>query len=245
MSAIREQGRPALIVRPPEKNTLTRQVASLLTEEIVSGRLAPGTLLPREQALCEQLGVSRMVVRESLKMLAAFGLIEIRHGVGVFINPPEAWQVAEPLSLLLRAERESLMHWWQMRALLEVGVAKLAATSATQEDIDAIAKTLERMRAAANNEEMVAADLDFHLAIATATGNPLIVVMMRPIMRPVHDYLLSATHLPDRPAESIAEHEAIFQAIAAHDVARAVLLMESHLSGVAGEITALHSQRVP
>ncbi|HEX9016777.1 MAG TPA: FadR/GntR family transcriptional regulator [Chloroflexota bacterium] len=248
MSTNREQGRLTLQLRPPEKSTLSRQVTSLLTEEIVSGRLAPNALLPKEQALSEQLGVSRMVVRESLRMLAAFGLVDVRHGVGAYVNPPEAWQVAEPLSLLLRAERESLMHWWQLRALLELGIVRLAAIAATEKDLRDISEALGRMRAAARKEEkeeMVAADLDFHLAIAAATGNPLLVVMMGPIMKPVRDYLLTAVRLPDRPAQSVLEHEGILGAIADHDADQAAALMENHLSHVAEEIKALHSPPIP
>jgi GntR family transcriptional repressor for pyruvate dehydrogenase complex len=172
-------------------------------------------------------------------------LIDVRHGVGVFVNPPEAWQVAEPLSLLLRAERKSLMHWWQMRDLLEVGIVKLAAAMATEKDLHDLSAAMDRMRSAAGNDEMVSADLDFHLAIASATGNPLIVVMMGPIMKPVRDYLLTAVRLPGRPDESIAEHEAILGAIANRDAERAVALMETHLSHVAEEIKALHGQPVP
>lgn len=241
----REQTRLALKVRPPEKSTLTRQVASLLTEEIVSQRLPRNELLPKEQSLAEQLGVSRMVIRESLGMLAAFGLVDVRHGVGVYVNPPEAWQVAEPLSLLLRAEPESLMHWLEMRTLFEVGLAKLAATRAKDKDLDAMSAALERMRTADEHDQVVQADLDFHLALSAATGNPLVEVLMGPIMKPIRDHLLAAVSIPGRREQSIAEHEAVVKAIADRDPERAAEMMERHLSIVAEEIKALHSQSVP
>ncbi len=238
----REQSRLTLQVKPPEKSTLTRQVTSLLTEEIVSRRLPPNELLPKEQALAEQLGVSRMVIRESLRMLAALGLVDVRHGVGVYVNPPEAWEVAEPLSLLLRADRESLMRWLEVRALFEVGLVRLAASRADEPNLEALSAAQERMRTSEQPEEVVSADLDFHLALSAATGNPLFEVLMGPIMKPVREHLLSAVRIPGRRAQSIAEHEAIVQAVADRDPERAAALMEKHLSVVAEEIATLHSQ---
>jgi len=240
----RGQSRLTLQVRPPGKSTLTRQVTSLLTEEIVSGRLPPGEGLPKEQDLAAQLGVSRMVIRESLRMLAAFGLVDVRHGVGVFVNPPEAWQVEEPLALLLRAERESLMRWLEVRALFEIGLVRLVAARAGERDLASLRSALDRMRASEEPEEVVAADLDFHLALSASTGNPLFQVLMRPIIRPVREHLLAAVRLPGRREQSIAEHEAIVQAIADHDPDRAASLMEGHLAVVAEEIRSLHGQPV-
>ncbi|MGE5618693.1 MAG: FadR/GntR family transcriptional regulator [Sphingomonadaceae bacterium] len=237
----RDQSRLTLRVRPPAKSTLTRQVTSLLTEEIVSRRLPPNELLPKEQDLAEQLGVSRMVIRESLRMLAAFGLVDVRHGVGVFVNPPDAWQVEEPLSLLLRAERGSLMRWLEVRALFEVGLVRLAAIRATDQQLRDLSAPLDRMRASTVPEEVVSADLDFHLAISAATGNPLFEVLMRPIMKPVREYLLAAVRLPGRRDQSIAEHEAILRALDDRDPEHAATLMERHLSIVAAEIETLHS----
>ncbi len=237
----REQSRLTLQVRPPEKSTLTRQVTSLLTDEIVSRRIPPNELLPREQALAEQLGVSRMVIRESLRMLAALGLVDVRHGVGVYVNPLEAWQVTEPLSLLLRAERESLMRWLEVRALFEVGLVRLAAIRVTDEDLEKLSMAQERMRASDLPEEVVSADLDFHVALSAVTGNHLFEVLMGPIMKPVREHLLAAVRLPGRREQSIAEHEAIAQALAERDPERAAALMERHLSIVAEEIKTLHS----
>lgn len=245
MTMPRGQSRLTLRVRPPEKSTLTHQVTSLLTEEIVSRRLPPNELLPKEQALAEQLGVSRMVIRESLRMLAAFGLIDVRHGVGAYVNPPEAWQLEEPLSLLLRAERESLMRWLEVRSLFEVGLVKLAATRATDEDLARMREALDRMRSCAEPEDVVSADLDFHLALSAATGNPLVAVLMGPLTKPMREHLLAAVRIPERLEQSIAEHEAIVQAVADRDPERAASLMERHLAIVAEEIDTLHRDSTP
>jgi len=241
----RGQSRLTLRVNPPEKSTLTHQVTSLLTEEIVSRRLPPNELLPKEQALAEQLGVSRMVIRESLRILAAFGLIYVRHGVGAYVNPPEAWQLEEPLSLLFRAERESLMRWLEVRALFEVGLVRLAASRVTDENLAVLSEALERMRACVEPDDVVSADLDFHLALSAATGNPLFEVLMRPITKPMREHLLAAVRIPGRREQSIAEHEAIAQALADRDPERAASLMERHLSIVAEEIETLHSESGP
>ncbi len=243
MTTNREQNRLTLKVRPPHKNTLTRQVTSLLTEEIVSQRLPPNKLLPKEQDLANQLGVSRMVIRESLQMLAALGLIDVRHGVGVYVNPPEAWQVAEPLSLLLRAERKSLMHWLEMRAIFEVGVVRLAAARASENDLEALRETIDRMRTCSDLDDVVVADLDFHLALSAAAGNPMVGVLAGPLMQPMREHLLTAVRIPGRREQSVEEHEAIVKSIADRDHESAAAAMERHLAVVADEIRTIHMQQ--
>ncbi len=243
MSTSKEQRRLTLNIRPPEKSTLTRQVTGLLTEEIVSQRLPPNKLLPKEHDLAEQLGVSRMVIRESLQMLAALGLIDVRHGVGVYVNPPEAWQVAQPLSLLLRAERKSLMQWLEMRAIFEVGVVRLAAVRASSEDVQKLWATVDRMRTSSDYDDVVLADLDFHLNLAAAAGNPMVGVLAGPLMQPMREHLVTAVRIPGRHEQSVAEHEAIVKSVADHDPEGAVAAMERHLAVVAEEIKTLHMQQ--
>src|SRR5437867_2938705 len=109
-----------------ERQTLSHQVVRRLTDSIVAGQPEPGAPLPPEKALAESLRVSRMVIRESVRILAAQGLVDVRHGVGTFVNPPSAWRVEEPLTLLLRAERQSLLHWLEVRRVIEMGFAGLA-----------------------------------------------------------------------------------------------------------------------
>jgi DNA-binding FadR family transcriptional regulator len=240
-----EKGAP-LGFAAPERQTLSRQVVSQLTEMIVSRRLPPGTPLPTEQQLADQLGVSRMVIRESVRIVAALGLVNVRHGVGTFVNPSHAWQIEGPLALLLRSEQQSLLRWLEVRTLIETAIVRLAASRATAENVEAMTAAVERMRQSGDDpERVVLADEDFHQEVALSTGNPLMVTLMRPILKPLREHLLAAVRLPERYDRSMAEHQAIISAIAARDAERAVELMTTHLTTVTDEIRALHGEQSP
>ena len=226
----------------PPRQTLTRQIVSLITEEIVSQRLAPNAMLPTEQQLASELGVSRMVIRESVRILAALGLLNVRHGVGTFVNPPSSWRVDEPLALLLRTERKSLMHWWEVRAILETEIARLAAARATEDDLRELAAALDAMRDSPDLDTMVQADLEFHRLLAVATGNPLLTLLIGPIVRPMRDHLLASARLAGRREGTLSEHELLLDAVRAHDPSAAAAAMGTHLSLVAEEIAAIRAE---
>src|SRR5919199_2841590 len=115
---------------------------------VVSGGLSPGERLPPERELCERLDVSRTVVREALNLLEARGLISIEHGRGAVVSGGNTRAVRDTLGLLLRVRPKALWELLEIRQILEVEIAGLAAERAGPEDTAAMLAQLDRMLAA-------------------------------------------------------------------------------------------------
>src|SRR5713226_8764577 len=111
------------------KDGLVDQVVQAIEAQILSGRLAVGARLPAERDFSESLGVSRPVVREAVRNLTTRGLLDTRHGIGTTVRAVSRDEVVKPLTLFLRARGEeiSIEHLHQVRSILEVENAALAA----------------------------------------------------------------------------------------------------------------------
>src|ERR687893_47986 len=112
---------------------------------LISGGMNPGERLPPERELCARLNVSRTVVREALNLLEARGLISIEHGRGAVVSGGNTDAVRDTLGLILRVRPKALWELLEMRKVLEVEIAGLAAGRAAEEDIDAMRVQQERM----------------------------------------------------------------------------------------------------
>lgn len=152
---------------------LTDRVAAKLTDEITSGRVAPGERLPTETQLVEQLGVSRTVVREAITLLRNAGMVESRQGVGVFVLPLRI----QPLDLADEsgASVAQALRVLEVREPIEVAAARLAAQRASPTQRLKIRRSLLAVDdAVAKGEDGVKEDLAFHAQIAEATNNPVL-----------------------------------------------------------------------
>ncbi|MGN9842739.1 FadR/GntR family transcriptional regulator [Nonomuraea sp. H19] len=150
---------------------LVEQATQQLREEIMKGAWPVGTRLPGENALAKALGVGRSTVREALRALAGAGLVQARQGSGVFViatEPAEDWPA--------RLRRAAITDVYEVRMLVEVQAARLAAERRTGEDVAAMEAALEaRARAAAGDDAaFVDADIALHAAVVAAAGNPVL-----------------------------------------------------------------------
>lgn len=215
---------------------LSRGLFEQLAEQIKSGRLAPGARLPTEEALTRAARVSRTVVREAVAALRAEGLVVTRQGVGAFVS-------AEPQRAPFRIEPERLqtladiLNVMELRLGVEIESAGLAAERATRAQVKAIGSALEAMeRAAAAGRSAVDEDLEFHRAIAQATGNPEFARFLQFIGR----HLIprrTVTGLTERMGGQQAyleliqeEHRSIFEAIRVGESGAAREAMRRHLT---------------
>ncbi len=213
----------------------------VLIGDIVTGRLPAGAGLPRETDLADQFRVSRGVARECVRGLEERGLVSVKHGRGATVTPEDDWDMFSPdvLSALLESDRgaDVLGEYLECRRLLEISAAGLAAERAASGDLAALSDALERMiataeRAVGNSAAEALyhqADIDFHRAVISATGN-------RPLGRmtePIHRALATARRPLARPdlrlTRSIPEHRHILAAIAAGDAPAARDAMRDHL----------------
>lgn len=154
------------------------EIAAILGSEILSGARPPGSRMPTAEELFERFGASRVLMREVTKTLVAKGMIAAKSRVGTLVLPPEHWNWFDPDLLAWRVrlgfDEEFLMHLVQMRRAVEPAAAALAAEKRTAKHMADIREALAAMtRAQGDRRGFVEADLDFHIAVATASGNPL------------------------------------------------------------------------
>ena len=154
-------------------------VAMTLGREIVSGVYPPGSLLPNVPELCERFGVSRTVLREAYNLLTAKALIVARPKVGTRVRPKSEWHMFDPdlLAWHLAAGQglAFVSDLFVLRQMVEPAAAAFAAECRSEETIDQIAEAFSRMeRFRDGGGGLIEADLDFHMAILRATGNPFL-----------------------------------------------------------------------
>ncbi len=145
-----------------------------LARRILSGEIAAGALMPSMQDLSDELGVSRSAMREAIKVLSAKGMVEVRPRTGTRIRPRASWNLMDPELLSWcgpELDQRFLASLLQCRLLIEPGAAALAASNATAAQLAVMEDAFHRMRDAATLGERVEADLDFHVAVLSASGN--------------------------------------------------------------------------
>lgn len=158
--------------------SLPVQVARGVAQRILAGRYPPGETIPIESALAAEFGVSRSVLREAVKLLAAKGLLDTRPKRGTVVRAEADWSHLDPELLTWRAElgvgADFARHLAEVRRLFESEAAALAARRASPEQRLRIDAAVQAMETAAGLDAQVAADLAFHRAVLEAAGNPLL-----------------------------------------------------------------------
>ena len=220
---------------------LRDRAADQLLDMVISGGLNPGERLPPERELCERLNVSRTVVREALNLLEARGLISIEHGRGAVVSSGNTDAVRDTLGLILRVRPKALWELLEMRTILEVEIAGLAAERAGEEDIDAMRVQLERMAASIDAPEgYVEADVEFHALLARAAGNGVLLTMLEPVVDLLRaSRRVSATRRPGSALRALGEHEEILRRVEVGDTEGARREMRTHLAKTAKDIEAV------
>ena len=214
------------------------QVRSHLIELIESGRYKVNDRLPSENELSRSFGVSRPVVREALRSLNALGLTASQTGRGTFV-------AADRRSAPLLLGQYAPMHLREVRGLLEVPSARLAALRRSEADLERLELTLEALAAAESAAAFHALDAQFHIQIAEAAGNPLFSRLIEGLRAVLEEQFQAVTGLEGRRARAIAEHRAVFAAIRRRDPQAAGAAMAAHLEAVAALQAQLQGADAP
>jgi GntR family transcriptional repressor for pyruvate dehydrogenase complex len=214
---------------------LSEQIVEQIETLIVSGQLKSGDRLPAERDLCERFGVSRTVIREATRSLQEKGLVAIRPGVGTFIYDGMSGIMRQSLErMVLIDKQQGLENLIQVREMLEPAIAAIAAHKAEPADIAALLAAIKTMDESMHDvEAFVAADHEFHLALAHATKNQLIVYLIDSIVDSLTQQR-RRTFLGGKggPMRGQEYHKRICAAIRAHDGDLARALMLEHLQQV-------------
>ena len=210
----------------------TEQVVSHVRNLIEQGALRPGDRLPAERDLAAHVGVSRPTVRAGLRALAAIGVVQSRHGSGTYIpdGPPSLG--TDALSFLAALHGFTRDEMYEARRILEVGAAGLAAERATPEQIATMAEEVASLFAAmANPQVFLVHDINFHRAVAAASGNPIVASLVEMVSALYYERRRdTAARASDRDMRDAAEmHRRIYQAIRSRDADEARRAMQTHL----------------
>ncbi len=222
--------------RPIVRRKLYELVAERVLEDVAGGRLKPGDSLPTERLLAEQYAVGRSSIREALRTLESRGVIE-SVGHGVFVVARNRNPLNQSLALLVATRDGDMRELFEVRKILEVETAGLAAERRTEEDMHRMTSALEEMRRGmGSRERYVGGDIQFHMAVVEATRNRIASHMMQAIRDIMRRALVSIYEVPGSPQRSAEQHAAIFDAVAAGRPDEARARMREHILRVEHEI---------
>jgi DNA-binding FadR family transcriptional regulator len=188
------------------RETLAGQVAQHLLVEIESGQLSPGDTLPSEAQLAARYNVSRPIVREALKTLAARGIVEIVNGRGALVKAMNSDPIRDFFQRAVQLNRQTIIDLLELRRGIEIQSATLAAQRRTPEDLAELRRLTAQMRACLHDPVAYSAlDLNLHLRIASASRNMMLYYLVESIRQQLHDTILEGM----RRRNSAAEYERV------------------------------------
>ena len=224
----------AAIFKTIKPKKISDQVFEQLKDLVYRGELAPGEKLMPERELGAALGVSRSSIREAIHKLVNLGLLVQRQGQGTFVATADERET-NPVASLLKSQEATIVDLLEVRIGMECNAAAMAATKGTPEEIDRIARSIEKMRTAIQEGNMgTHEDATFHMAIAYATGNPIQIYIMKHlydfIFHGIDESLREFFNQPHHTEEILAQHEAVERAIRQRDPDGAHDAMKRHIN---------------
>jgi DNA-binding FadR family transcriptional regulator len=224
------------VFTPVQTRRTFEEAADQIAEKVRTGELRTGDRLPGERSLALQMEISRPTLREAVKVLVDAGVLEVRRGPGggmyvaTDVVPTELVRHSASLRL---AEIAAVL---EARRMLEPRVAQLAAERATEEDFEALERSIDAMRRLVDGgwhprheDRFLQLDVQFHLALARAAGNPTVETLMRTLFRQLEIARDMAMHIPLVPEWTIGIHERTLAALRAGDPDEVAAVMDEHL----------------
>jgi GntR family transcriptional repressor for pyruvate dehydrogenase complex len=213
---------------------LYEQIVQQIEESVLNGSLKPGDQLPAERDLAQRLGVSRTAVREAVKTLREKGLVEAYSGRGTFVTDGTSQAARQSFDLMVKiGQQEGSPHLAELRLILEPGIAAMAAERVKDEDLSAMREAVAVMeRSQKDPEAYIEADLDFHLALAEAVANPLILSLIDSIVGLLREQRIKIFNVEGGPQRGQFHHKRILEAMERRDPEMARSAMRAHLEQV-------------
>jgi GntR family transcriptional repressor for pyruvate dehydrogenase complex len=216
----------------PRSQRLSDRVAERMLAAILEHRLAAGSHLPSERELGEQFGVSRTVIREATRLLVAKGVLDVRPGTGLTVAAADPASVAESMNLFLRNGGIPYHKIHEVRTMIEVQVAGLAAERGTEAQIAELAAIhgqFARLTDGDDLETLAVTDVQFHRQLARMTSNELLLLMLDSIGDVLLEIRRQTVANRDDSRRAIDAHRRVLDRVAARDAAGARAAMQAHL----------------
>lgn len=216
-----------------------------IIDRVFDGTFPAGSALPPEADLATLLEVSRPTMREAVRTLSDRGVLRVVHGRGTFVNDRDAWRDLGTLVRVLARTTDSKdlgIQLTQVRRMLEVGAAGLAAENRTAGDVTKLRALLDAYDVAAradDTDEVVRLDLAFHEGVLAASGNPFVAVIMQPLTEALTASRATTASQRAVRARAQVHHRAILDRIAEHDVPGAKQAMRAHMDQTHEDISTL------
>jgi len=212
---------------------LYEQIVQQIEKSIADGALKPGDQLPPEREMAQQFGVSRTAVREAVKALREKGLVEAYTGRGTFVLNGTSQLMRQSFDCLMKMgeAEDGFRNLAELRSMLEPEIAMLAGERADESDLAAMREAVNVMECATDADEFVEADLDFHLALAEAAANPLILSLIDSIVGLLREQRILIFNV-DHARRGQEHHQRILAAVEKHDPEQARKAMRAHLEQI-------------
>jgi GntR family transcriptional regulator, transcriptional repressor for pyruvate dehydrogenase complex len=217
-----------------QASRLYEQIVQQIEGSILKGELSEGSQLPAERDLAKQFGVSRTAVREAIKALQEKGLVDAFPGRGTFVTNGTSNSMRRSLDRIIKSgETDGWAYLVEVREILEPEIAALAAVRATEQDLATMRDAVDVMdQAGRDSDAFIEADLDFHLALAEAAANPIVLSLIDSIVGLLREQRLRIFSIGGGPERGQHHHKRILDAIKRHDTQGARAAMQAHLSQV-------------
>jgi DNA-binding FadR family transcriptional regulator len=238
----------AQIPRHGRRNGLHHTVVVALGRRILGGEFSANAVLPPEQLLTEELGVSRTVVREAVKVLADKGMLDVRPKIGSRVRPVEDWNPLDADILEWRTQgrpdSKLFADLIELRLMIEPVASELAARRASDEAIEAIAAAYEGMRRAGygSGDGYLEPDIAFHRAVLRASGNQLLAGLSSTIESALALSIRLSATVKDAASHALPLHEAVLNAIRQHKPKLAAEAMRRLIAGSEEDIRKVSQQ---
>jgi GntR family transcriptional regulator, transcriptional repressor for pyruvate dehydrogenase complex len=234
------------IYKTVRTSRLYEQIVQQVEDSILKGQLKPGDQLPAERDLAQRFGVSRTAVREAVKTLREKGLVEAYSGRGTFVTNGTSQAIRQSLDLMIRInQQDGSANLAELRLVLEPEIAGLAASRIDEQLLATMREAVAVMdRSLRDPDAFVEADLDFHLALAEAVGNPLILSLLDSIVGLLRDQRSRIFNIDGGPERGQFHHKRILAAIEQRDPVSAREAMRAHLQQVLTDSSVLPDSSV-
>src|SRR5882672_10300940 len=214
-----------------QPSRLYEQIVQQIEESVLDGTLKEGAQLPAERDLALQFGVSRTAVREAIKTLHEKGLVEAMPGRGTFVTNGTPNSMRQSLDRIVKNDQPNGTAWLvEFREILDPEIAALAAARAGEQDIATMREAVRLMDETSQDANgYIEADLDFHLALAEAAANPLVLSLIDSIVGLLREQRMHIFHVDGGPARGQFHHKRILDAVERRDSQAAREAMRAHL----------------